>query len=58
MNQQLESKIFSAKELRNVFGKSIYSIFRRFECHHTHYQGTAFRLNFQIFTNITVFTKP
>ena len=46
------------KEQLNVFDKSIYSIFRRFECHHTHYQGTAFRLKFQIFTNITIFMKP
>ena len=46
------------KEQLNVFYKSIYSIFRRLECHHTHYQGTAFRLKFQIFTNITIFMKP
>ena len=29
-----------------------YQFFRRFECHHTHYQGTAFRLKLAIFTNI------
>ena len=26
--------------------------------HHTHYQGTAFRLKFPIFTNIAIFIKP
>ena len=39
------------KEELNVFEKSILLTFRRFQCHHTHYQGTAFRL--KIFTNIT-----
>ena len=28
------------------FDKSILFIFRRFVCHHTHYQGTPFRLKF------------
>ena len=46
------------KEEVNVFDKSIYSIFRRFEGYHTHYQGTVFRLKFPIFTNIAIFNKP
>ena len=37
--------------LKNVFDKSIYSIFRRFKCHHTHFQGTAFRSHLRTLQN-------
>ena len=38
---------FWLKKITKCFNKSILFIFRRFECHHTHYQGTAFRIKFQ-----------
>ena len=41
------SKCSLYKKKTKCFDKSILFIFRRFECHHTHYQGTAFRLKFQ-----------
>ena len=52
------TKHFGLKKTTKCFDKSILFIFRRFGCHQTHYQGTAFRLKFSIFTDITIFIKP
>ena len=41
------TKHFRYEKITKCFDKSILFIFRHFECHHTHYQGTAFRLKFQ-----------
>ena len=48
-----DTKYFLVKKELNV---STF-IFRRFECHHTHYQGAAFRLEFQFLLIKKIFIK-
>ena len=46
--------LFLGWRITKCFDKSISFIFQRFECHHTHYQGTAFRLKFQFLLNCVI----